>query len=170
MPEPPQHPGPSELERFYGRPGFMIRRAHQIATSIFLDAAAELGATPTQYGVLTVLHCRPGIDQITVARLLGLDRSTTGSVLRTLEAAGQVIRVVGPDRRRRALHLTASGTAHLGALHQSAASAVEQLLAPLDAPERTTLLRLLGKLTGVHNRTSRVPLRCWTPCPSSSAG
>src|SRR5262245_65954482 len=91
----------TKIEDLYRRPGFMIRRAHQIAVSLFLEETGELGITNRQYGILFALKHRPGIDQISVARLLGLDRSTTGMVIKQLEQAG----LVGPhvrarDRRR----------------------------------------------------------------------
>ena len=72
----------------------MIRRAHQIAVSLFLDETGALGITNRQYGILAALKQRPGIDQISVARLLGLDRSTTGMVIKTLEAVGLIVRMV----------------------------------------------------------------------------
>src|SRR5262249_34567494 len=56
------------------------------------------------------LKHRPGIDQISVARLLGLDRSTTGMVIKKLEQAGLVGRTVGArDRRRTNLTPTRAG-------------------------------------------------------------
>lgn len=158
MPCSPQPQHREDLKLLYERPGFMIRRAHQIATSIFLETSAALGATTTQYGVLTVLSSAPEIDQITVARRLGLDRSTAGTVLKTLEADGYVTRVVGPDRRRRRLELTEAGRARLDALHGCAAEALARLLKPLTAEEAATLSHLLRKLTFAHNEKSRVPL------------
>src|SRR6185436_20804908 len=98
------------LDQLYRRPGFMIRRAHQIAVSMFLEETGALGITNRQYGIMLVLKHRPGIDQITVAKLLGLDRSTTGMVLGTLEKAGLIGRSVGKtDRRKRSLALTPEG-------------------------------------------------------------
>lgn len=153
------HEPDDPLRQLYDRPGFMIRRAHQVATSIFLDAAAEFGSTTTQFGVLTVLaSSAAGIDQITVARRLGLDRSTAGTVLRTLEQGGFVTRVVGPDRRRRMLELTDAGRERLAALGQCAGVALHHLLEPLTPSEAATLCRLLRKLTAAHNARSRVPL------------
>lgn len=149
----------------YRRPGFMIRRAHQIATSIFVEEAAALeavgarGVTTTQFGLLMLLQHCADLDQITASRLLGLDRSTTGMVLNSLEAAGLVERRVGQrDRRQRTLALTPEGHALLAALQAPAARAVERLLAPLDPAERPVLLHLLSKLTGALNETARVPL------------
>src|SRR4029079_3192314 len=78
------------LEQLYRRPGFMIRRAHQTAVSLFLEETGALGITNRQYGIMLVLKAEPGIDQITVAKLLGLDRSTTSMVLTTLQDAGRV--------------------------------------------------------------------------------
>src|SRR5262245_13091163 len=85
----------TKLEDLYRRPGFMIRRAHQISVSLFLAETGALGITNRQYGILFALRHRPGIDQISVARLLGLDRSTTGMVIKKLQAAGLIGRAVG---------------------------------------------------------------------------
>ena len=148
-----------DLDDLYDRPGFMLRRAHQIATSVFMEATAELRVTTTQFGILYLLAHRPCVDQITVARLLGLDRSTTGMVVRSLELAGFVARVVDPaDKRRRTLQLTLSGQHMLLRMQAPAAQAVAQLLAPLSPAERPVFLQLLGKLTGAFNATARVPL------------
>ncbi|TGD95802.1 MarR family winged helix-turn-helix transcriptional regulator [Methylobacterium nonmethylotrophicum] len=160
------------LDDLYDRPGFMIRRAHQIAVSVFLAQTDDLGITTTQYGILVVLRHRPRIDQITVARLLGLDRSTTGMVIRTLEEGGLVARVVDPaDKRRRSLELTQAGSDLLDRLAAPAERAVAQLLAPLDPAERPVFLALLRKLTGAFDATSRVPLAKGEggPAPSSEA-
>ncbi len=145
----------------------MIRRAHQIATSIFADATAELGVTTTQFGILYLLRHRPKVDQITVARLLGLDRSTTGMVVKTLEAAGYVTRVVAHDKRRRSLELTQSGELVFRQLQAPAATAVEKLLNPLTSEERPIFLALLGKVTAAHNGSSRVPLMDRTADPTT---
>ena len=148
-----------DLRNLYGRPGFMLRRAHQIATSVFLEATAELSVTTTQFGIMYLLGHRPDADQITVARLLGLDRSTTGMVVRSLEQAGLVARATDPvDKRRRMLRLTLAGQRMLLRLQQPAMLAVEQLLAPLSPVERPLFLELLGRLTGAFNATARVPL------------
>jgi DNA-binding MarR family transcriptional regulator len=143
----------------YRRPGFMLRRAHQIAVSVFLAETAELGVTTTQYGVLYLLGRRHGLDQASVARLLGLDRSTTALVLRKLESRSLIGRSVDPaDRRRHCLVLTPEGRAMLEQLGHPAATARERLLQPLDRDEQATLMALLGKLLGAFNTTARVPL------------
>jgi len=160
------------LEKLYSRPGFMVRRAHQIAVSLFLEETRELGITTTQYGILTVLKHHPGIDQASLARLLGLDRSTTGMVLKKLEGNGLVGRGVGrSDRRRRSLRLTPAGARMLVRLARPARRARERVLSGLDPGERDVLLRLLDKLTGKFNDSVRAPLlaRPQRAAPSSRA-
>jgi DNA-binding MarR family transcriptional regulator len=147
------------LMQLYGRPGFMLRRAHQIAVSVFLEQTSDLRITTTQYGILFLLRHQPGIDQITVAKLLGLDRSTTAMVLKKLETDGLVGRSVGTgDRRRRALELTEAGAAMLKRLKAPASRARERLLSVFPPPERATFLRLLDKFTQAFNESARVPL------------
>ena len=153
-----RQPDTADLQTLYERPGFMIRRAHQIATSIFAEVAAPLGATTTQYGVLTVLSVCSDLDQISLARRMGLDRSTAGSVLQILERNGYVLRVVGADRRRRTLELTQAGRDRLVVLQACATEALTRLLEPLTPAEADSLCALLTKLTQAHNETSRVPI------------
>ena len=147
------------LEQLYARPGFMIRRANQIAVSVFLEETGAFRVTTTQYGILYVLKQRPGIDQISVARLLGLDRSTTGMVLRKLELGGYVGRGIGvDDRRRRSLQLTRAGEKMLQRLAAPAQRAKMRVLSPFTPAERTTFLRMLDKLARNFNDSTRVPL------------
>ena len=146
------------LEELYRRPGFMIRRVHQIAVSLFMEETGKLGVTNRQYGILFVLSHQPGIDQISVANLLGLDRSTTGMVLKKLEADGLVARsAVARDRRRHSLQLTRSGEALLQHLVEPAKRARARLLSAFTSREQKLFLQLLGKFIRVFNDSTRVP-------------
>ena len=148
------------LEELYQRPGFLIRRAQQIAVSLFLEETGELGITNTQYGILMVLKERPGIDQISLAKLLGLDRSTTGMVLGKLEKAGLIGRCIGThDRRRRNLALSPAGEDMLERLAEPARRAQMQVLSPFTAEEQRTFLQLLEKFVGKFNGSTRVPIK-----------
>ena len=127
--------------------------------ALFLEETGALGITNTQYGILLVLKNRPGIDQISVARLLGLDRSTTGMVLGKLEKAGLVGRHVEKhDRRRRTLALTPAGERMLEQLAEPARRAQARVLSAFTAEERTEFLHLLEKFVGKFNHSTRVPL------------
>jgi DNA-binding MarR family transcriptional regulator len=147
------------LKELYRRPGFMIRRVHQIAVSLFIEETGKLGVTNRQYGILFVLKHRPGIDQISVANLLGLDRSTTGMVLKKLEEDGLVVRSVGVhDRRRHSLQLTRSGEKLLSQLDEPARKARARVLSAFTPREQTLFLALLDKFTRAFNDSTRVPL------------
>ena len=147
------------VEELYRRPGFLIRRAQQIAVSLFLEETGALGVTNSQYGILLMLKHRPGIDQISVAKLLGLDRSTTALVMSKLEKAGLIERCIGEhDRRRHNLELTRAGVKMLERLGEPARRAQARVLSPFTADERAEFLRLLAKFVGKFNGTTRVPL------------
>src|SRR5215468_8184945 len=136
----------------------MIRRAHQISVSLFLAETGALGITNRQYGILFALRHKPGIDQISVARLLGLDRSTTGMVIKKLEQAGLVGRVVGAsDRRKASLALTRAGERMLERLVEPAQRAQSRVLSAFTPAERAQFLGLLEKLIAKFNDTTRVP-------------
>ena len=149
----------SPLDELYRRPGFLIRRAQQIAVSLFLEETGVLGITTTQYGILFVLKHSPGIDQISVAKLLGLDRSTTGMVLGKLEQAGFIERSrEARDRRKHKLVLTRAGERMLERLAEPAGKAQARVLATFTPSERATFLRLLEKFVKKFNDSTRVPL------------
>lgn len=142
-------PVPSQtLARLYTRPGFLLRRAHQISAAVFEDECREVGLTPAQFGVLTVLRATPGLDQSSLARALGFDKVTVLRVLRGLEARGLVERAPSPaSRRNLSIELSAQGVALLQQAQRPAELAYERLMAPLDAPQRELLVTLLQQLT-----------------------
>lgn len=146
-------------ELLYARPGFLLRRAHQISVSIFESACSDLGITPGQYAVLTALRADCTLDQTSVARAIGLDKVTVSLLLRGLETRGLVDRRVQLDnRRKRVLTVTAAGLALLQRTDAPAEDAYERLMAPFDAAQRQTLIGLLQQLVGDLEHCSRAPL------------
>lgn len=137
----------------------MIRRAHQIAISLFELECSKLGVTNTQFGAMFMLRARPGIDQATLARLMGLDRSTAGLVVRKLQEGGYVTRRPGSeDRRRNILTLTPRGEQMLGKLKDPARKAQERLLSVFGPREAEEFMALLGKLVASFNESIRTPI------------
>jgi DNA-binding MarR family transcriptional regulator len=152
------------LDELYHRPGFMIRRVHQIAVSLFMEETGPLKVTNRQYGILFVLRHRPGIDQISVANLLGLDRSTTGMVLNKLEHDGLISRSVeAADRRRHSMSLTRSGEYMLDKLAVPASRAQTRVLSVFTRHEQALFLGLLSKLISEFNESTRIPLKSRRP-------
>lgn len=152
------------LHRLYLRPGFLLRRAHQLSVGLFEEGCRELSLTPPQYGVLTILAHAGGCDQATVARALGFDRVTTLRIVRGLQSRGLVARAPSTaDARRLQLTLTAEGRATLARGRQLAARVTERLMAPLADDEREQFQGLLRKLcSGLEPqaRTKLLPPGC----------
>jgi MarR family transcriptional regulator, lower aerobic nicotinate degradation pathway regulator len=156
----PQQTDTSDLASLYDRPGFLLRRAHQIAVSIFLEETAAQGVTTaSQFGLMVILRARAGIDQIGLAKLLGLDRSTTGLVISKLEAEGLLERRPdAADQRRKALRLTRKGHALLQRLETPSQRTARRVMEPFTAEEAKQFLLLLKKFVCVHNANVRIPM------------
>ena len=117
------------LQDMYRRPGFLLKRCHQISMAVFLDECREFSLTQSQYGCLRALEGYPGIDQIALGRLVGLDRSTAGMVIKTLSERGMIERVVNRrDKRRMRLKLSPAGKRLLVEIAPAAARAQERVL------------------------------------------
>jgi len=155
------------LGDLYARPGFLLRRGHQIAVGIFVQECAAVGLTPPQHGVLVVAANAPGLDQAGIARALGFDRATTGALIHGLERRGLLRRENSPaDLRRKALALTPRGRAMLQRAQAAARRTSDRLLAPLAAGERHRFVQLLERLTAALNGASRTPVLPPAPVPS----
>ena len=150
------------LSDMYQRPGFLLRRAHQISASIFESACANVDLTQAQYGALTVLASAPGMDQSRLARALAFDKVTVLRVLRGLEARGLVTREMSQtNRRQMVVRLTPAGKRLLKQAEKPVQEAYARLMAPLAARERQAFIQLLQAMTdGLHTeaRASFVPL------------
>jgi MarR family transcriptional regulator, lower aerobic nicotinate degradation pathway regulator len=137
------------LSRLYARPGFLLRRAHQISAAVFEDECRDLALTPAQFGVLTVLKMHPGLGQSSLARALGFDKVTVLRVLRGLESRGLVARAPAPDNKRNvSVALTLAGVRLLAEAQKPAEKAYKRLLSPLDKAQQVQLVALLQLLTG----------------------
>ena len=143
----PLHPSDS-LARLYVRPGFLLRRAHQISAALFENECRNIGLTPAQFGVLTVLRAHAGLDQSSLARALGFDKVTVLRVLRGLESRGLVARSPAPaSRRNLSVVLTDAGKSLLKQAQTPADLACRKLLGSLDALQQTQFIELLQLLT-----------------------
>jgi DNA-binding MarR family transcriptional regulator len=146
---PQSAPLTSSLARLYARPGFLLRRAHQISAAVFEDECREVALTPAQFGVLTILKSHPGLGQSSLARALGFDKVTVLRVLRGLETRGFVSRAPAPDNKRNvSVALTTEGAAVLARAQKPAERAYKRLLAPLGKDQQVQLVELLQLLTG----------------------
>ncbi|MDB5998359.1 MAG: transcriptional regulatory protein [Rhizobacter sp.] len=150
----------SGINDLYGRPGFLLRRAQQIAVGLFIKECAEFDLTPPQHSILLVLKGYPGLDQSTLAEALGYDRATIGQMLERLETRGLAVRVGSvEDRRRKLLALTADGEALVDQASGAINNVSTRLLSPLSPSERELFVQLLRRVTDALNSESRTPVR-----------
>lgn len=133
--------------RLQDEPGHLIRRAHQLAVSVFHDAHGRQ-ITPVQYVILRALRDTPGIDQVTLADKVALDTSTTADIATRLENKGWIVRQL-LARRQRALSLTPEGEAVIKGILPAVATMNQQLLQSLEPSEQAQFLRLLRKFVGL---------------------
>jgi len=135
------------------RPGFLMRRLHQIHVSLFSERCGAFGVTPLQYSLLSLLAARGEADQTTLANAVALDRTTTTGALKRLAARGFVERSPAlTDRRSQNCRPTPAGRALLSRMEDAARQAHDATLEPLSAEERATLIRLMKKITAGHQQ------------------
>ena len=124
-----------------------LRRAARRLTRAYDRALKPAGLRLTQYSLLANLaRTAGGEDGLSVtelARRLAMDRTTLTRNLRPLEAAGWIRVAPGPDRRSRAVILTAEGRRVFQAaqpLWQDAERSFRRSLGREDAAELRRLL------------------------------
>jgi DNA-binding MarR family transcriptional regulator len=149
----------ARLVELYSRPGFMIRRAHQIAIDLFIEACAPVDITPSQYGVLYIVNVVGPISQIGISRLIGLDRSTTALVVRLLTERGLLTkRQSTEDARKAEILITDEGLRTFRQAARLANKELGTLLSPFTEEESEVFLTLLERFVTHHNGDTRVSI------------
>lgn len=139
-------------------PGFHIRRLQQIAVAIFWEETAGFDVTPVQYACMAAIQRDPGVDQRTLARTIGIDPATIGSVIQRLEARGLVRRSESEeDRRVRLLTITPKAVRLLQAMDAGTLRTQHRILEPLPPDKRALFMEMLQTLTAGNNDAGRVP-------------
>jgi DNA-binding MarR family transcriptional regulator len=155
---------PMKLSDVYLAPGHLIRRSQQIAVAIFFEEFEGHEVTPVQYAALVAIRERPGMDQRTLVNQIAIDRSTVGSMLKTLESRGLIRRVTPKDNQRvKQLFITEPGDRLLQSTREHIYRVQERILAPLDGKERKLFTELLSRLVHINNNLSRAPLKIVLP-------
>jgi DNA-binding MarR family transcriptional regulator len=143
-------------ELVYERPGYLARQFHRIATTLFLEETQKYDITALQYGILTVVHSRPGIDQISACEALGADRSTLATVVDRLEGQGLVERVASAtDRRSNALHLTQRGQRLLPEIRRAEEKMRKRIFKSLSSSEQELFTDLMTRIIQDHAQYAR---------------
>ena len=150
------------MSRIHTMPGHLIRRLHQISTSLFQARMERAGfdLTAVQFAALSCLSDHPGIDQASLAGHIAYDRVTIGGVIDRLVAKGLVTRRVSQaDRRARVLALTPQGAALLDRVRPHVEDLQDEILGDLSPAEAAQFMALAVRLAEAGNDLSRAPLR-----------
>ncbi len=142
------------------RPGFLIRRLHQIHVALFFEECGGFDVTPVQYSIMSAVQAHPGLDQARLGEEVGVDRATLANVLGRLEGRGFVRRRASPtDRRLRLVGITPEGTGMLAQMEAGARRAHARTIAALPAGMRRDFVDALAQLVQAGNGHGRAPLR-----------
>lgn len=142
------------------RPGFLVRRLHQIHVALFAEECAPFDITPVQFSVLTALERDAPIDQVTLAGEVGIDRANCTDVLRRLEERALLHRVPSAvDSRAKLCELTPAGRRLLKSLAPAAQRAHDRTIGALPKAERDVFVRSLARLVEANNDLGRAKLR-----------
>ena len=143
----------------YHRAGFLVRRLNQIANALWQQECPEPSLTKAQYAAMLLLAAEGDLDQSTLGKRLGLDRTTIGVIVRTLADRGYVRRGYDPeDARRRSLTLTPVGRRTVERLAPVARRAQERFLEPVPADERGALIANLERIADAFNGLLPTPV------------
>jgi DNA-binding MarR family transcriptional regulator len=142
------------------RPGFLIRRLHQIHVALFAEECLGFDVTPVQYSIMSVIAQQPGLDQSQISEEVGVDRATLANVVARLEASGLLKRITSRlDRRQKLLTLTPKGKSLMSRMREPVFRAHARTIETLAPQDREVLLGLLATLVDAGNDFGRAKLR-----------
>jgi DNA-binding MarR family transcriptional regulator len=141
-------PPPGQGKR--GEKGYLayLLRQAQAATRLTLERAlADLGVTPPQFAVLTMLRAYPGLSGADLARVALLTPQTVGVIIRNLERGGAIRKTPHPVHGRvLQWTLTRRGGTLLDKCRRRAVALERRLVAGLGAKSQVTIRRWLSKI------------------------
>jgi len=139
--------------RLHDQIGFILRRAHQHATTIFQTKMSELSLTPPQFSALVMLAQHEMVSQNQLGRLIDTDPATMQGIVKRLTDRQYIVRLPDEHHKRKInLRLTAEGNEMVIRAVGKAKLVTDETLAALSDVERKTLNDLLSKLVATSNK------------------
>ena len=130
-----------------GHIAYLLRQA-QAATRLTLERAlADLGVTPPQFAVLTMLNAYPGLSGADVARVALLTPQTVGVIIGNLERNSAIQKTPHPVHGRvLQWTLTRRGSGLLDQCRRRVTAVEQRLVAGLNAKAEVAIRRWLSKI------------------------
>jgi DNA-binding MarR family transcriptional regulator len=127
--------------------GYLLRQAQAAARLTLERALADLGVTPPQFVVLTMLRAYPGLSGADLARVALLTPQTVGVIIRNLERARAIRKTPHPVHGRvLQWTLTRRGGNLLGKCRRRAMTLERRLTGGLGVKAQGTIRRWLSKI------------------------
>lgn len=127
--------------------GYLLRQAQAAARLTLERALADLGVTPPQFVVLTMLKAYPGLSGADLARVALLTPQTVGVIIRNLERDGAIRKTPHPVHGRLLQWtLTRHGLILLDQCRRHAMALERRLTAGLSATAEVTVRRWLSSI------------------------
>jgi DNA-binding MarR family transcriptional regulator len=140
------------------RPGFLIRRLHQIHVALFQKKCAAFEITPLQYSLLSALAERGTADQTTLAADVALDRTTTTGALKRLQSRKFIERAVHHrDRRAQLCRLTRAGASLLRRMEAEARAAHRETVADLGKADQKRFVAMMQRMVDARSDPKKAP-------------
>lgn len=145
---PARPPAPGEGKRGeQGYLGYLLRQAQAAVRLTMERALGDLGVTPPQFAVLTMLKAYPGLSGADVARLTFLTAQTVGVIIRNLERDGAIRKTPHPIHGRiLQWTLTPRGATLLQDCRGRVLAVERRLTTGLDDAAETTIRRWLARI------------------------
>lgn len=132
-------------------PGYLGYQVRQAQTAVFRDFTgtdSDLGVSPGEFSLLTLIQKNPGIHQKTLVQVYRLDKSTLSNSISDLKRRKLVRRVRDEnDRRFFGLWLTGFGNAVLARVTERIEMQEHRMDSVLAPGEREHLLDLLRRIS-----------------------
>lgn len=124
--------------------GFRVRMAER---SIYKKFINNVGMTPVQYSIFTLVAENEGMSQGVIGEALNMDRASTMAIMDKLEKAGLIERRKSTvDRRRHALYLTPKGKKEIAVTEKKVRKADDSFKERLSERQLRDLVRYLDML------------------------
>ena len=139
----------------------LLHRAGQCADNIYAKALNESHLSPRQAQVLSVIGAEGSLSQTDVVELTGIDRSTTGDIIKRLVRDDYLQRERAmQDARKYDVRLTSRGYKALGVAERAEIESEMELLNAISDRDREKFLKSLAAIVEHFGpiKTARTPL------------
>jgi len=128
--------------------GYAIRRSQLVIYEDFTITVGDPAVTPQRFAMLVIVGANPGMQQVQIARVLGIARPGATTLLDFWEARECLERRrIEGDRRSFGIFLTAKGRRSLVRLENLVRAHDQKILDVFSKTESRQLFSLLEKLT-----------------------